>query len=114
MDEPADRGYSRAPELEDLVGPCRSLNREGVRHVLIGGFVTILHGSSRTTKDVDLLVDPSADNVRSLGRALAVLPDNGGTIAVASTSGQGTAFRVRLPVVRERDDTDDMMDGARR
>jgi hypothetical protein len=76
MDEPADRGYSRAPELEDLVGLCRSLNREGVRYVLIGGFATILHGSARTTKDVDLLVDPSEDNVRSIRRALAVLPDN--------------------------------------
>ena len=28
MDDPPDRGYSRAPELEDLVALCRSLNRE--------------------------------------------------------------------------------------
>lgn len=76
MDEPSDRGYSRAPELEDLVGLCRSLNRENVRYLLIGGFATILHGSVRTTKDIDLLVDPADDNVRSIRRALAMLPDN--------------------------------------
>lgn len=71
MDEPSDRGYSRAPELEDLVGLCRSLNRENVRYLRIGGFATVLHGSVRTTKDIDLLVDPADGNVRSIRRALA-------------------------------------------
>ncbi|MGZ5466835.1 MAG: hypothetical protein ACXWLY_28265 [Thermoanaerobaculia bacterium] len=32
-----DRGYSRAPELEDLLSLCKALNAEGVRYVLIGG-----------------------------------------------------------------------------
>ncbi len=76
MDEPSDRGYSRAPELEDLVALCRALNREGVRYLLIGGFAVILHGLVRTTKDVDLLVDPSEENVHRLKKALATLPDN--------------------------------------
>jgi hypothetical protein len=48
----------------------------GVRYVLIGGFAVILHGFVRTTKDIDLLVDPSADNVRAVRRGLAALPDN--------------------------------------
>jgi hypothetical protein len=52
MDDTADRGYSRAPELEDLVAICRSLNKEGVRYLLIGGFAVILHGLVRTTKDI--------------------------------------------------------------
>jgi hypothetical protein len=47
-----------------------------VRYVLIGGFAVILHGFVRTTKDVDLLVDPAPDNVRALKRALGTLPDN--------------------------------------
>ena len=59
MDDPPDRGYSRAPELEDLVALCRSLNRERVRYVLIGGFAVVLHGLVRTTKTIDLLIDPS-------------------------------------------------------
>ena len=76
MDDAPDRGDSRAPEFEDLVELCRSLGREKVRYVLIGGFAVILHGFVRTTKDVDLLVDPAPDNVRALKRALGTLPDN--------------------------------------
>lgn len=76
MDDPADREYSRAPELEDVVGLCRSLNRESVRYLLIGGWAVILHGAARTTKDIDLLVDPAPENVQAIRRALADLPDN--------------------------------------
>lgn len=76
MDDQDDRGYSRAPELEDLVSLCKALNDEGVRYVLIGGFAVILHGFVRATKDVDLLVDASIENVQRLKRAMSTLPDN--------------------------------------
>jgi hypothetical protein len=76
VDDPDDRGYSRAPELEDLVSLCKALNNEGVRYVLIGGFAVILHGFVRATKDIDLLVDASVENIRRLKRAMATLPDN--------------------------------------
>jgi hypothetical protein len=38
VDGQDDRGYSRAPELEDLVSLCKALNDEGVRYVLVCGF----------------------------------------------------------------------------
>ena len=76
MDDENDREYSRAPELEDLVSLCDSLNRESVLYVLIGGFAVILHGFVRGTKDIDLLVDASEENVRALKRAMSSLPDN--------------------------------------
>ena len=76
MDDQDDRGYSRAPELEDLVSLCKALNAEGVRYVLVGGFAVILHGFVRATKDIDLLVDPSTENIHRLKRAMATLPDN--------------------------------------
>ncbi len=76
MDDQDDRGYSRAPELEDLLTLCQALNAEGVRYVLIGGFAVILHGFVRATKDIDLLIDASVENVQRLKRAMAVLPDN--------------------------------------
>jgi hypothetical protein len=41
VDDPDDRQYSRAPELEDLLALCKALNAEGVRYVLIGGFAVI-------------------------------------------------------------------------
>lgn len=76
MDDQNDREYSRAPELEDLLTLCKALNGEGVRYVLIGGFGVILHGFVRATKDIDLLIDASVENVRRLKRAMAYLPDN--------------------------------------
>lgn len=76
MDDQDDRGYSRAPELEDLLALCRALNAEGVRYVLIGGFAVILHGFVRATKDIDLLIDASIENIQRLKRAMAFLPDN--------------------------------------
>jgi hypothetical protein len=76
VDDASDRAESRAPELEDLVALCGALNAERVRYVLIGGFAVILHGWVRTTKDIDLLVDPDEANIRALKRAMSVLPDN--------------------------------------
>lgn len=76
MDDPGDGPYSRAPEVEDVVGLCRALNEAGARYVLIGGFAVILHGYVRGTKDIDLLVDPAEENIRRLKKAMSVLPDN--------------------------------------
>lgn len=76
MDDATDGPYSRAPEIEDVLGLCRALNDAGVRYVLIGGFAVILHGFVRGTRDIDLLVDPSEENVRRLKKAMAALPDN--------------------------------------
>jgi hypothetical protein len=76
MDDAADGAVSRAPKLEYVVALCHSLNLEGVRYLLIGGFAVILHGFVRTTKDVDLLIDASDANVAAVRRALASLPDN--------------------------------------
>ena len=50
--------------------------RAAVRYVLIGGFAVILHGFVRAPKDIDLMVDASAENVKRLKRAMATLPDN--------------------------------------
>ena len=47
MDDPDDRGESRAPQLQDLLDLCQSLNREGARYLLVGGFAVILHGFVR-------------------------------------------------------------------
>jgi len=76
LDERDDSTYSRAPQVEDLVRICRSLNQHQARYLLIGGFAVIAHGAGRTTKDIDFLIDASADNVSRVRSALAILADN--------------------------------------
>jgi len=76
MDDHHDGTHAREPQAEDLARLCASLNSAGARYVLIGGFAVIAHGASRTTKDIDLLVDDAPDNIRRLRIALQVLEDH--------------------------------------
>ena len=76
MDDPHDGPYAREPQVEDLVRICRALNEAGARYMLIGGFAVIAHGGARTTKDIDLLVDASPENVTRVKRALRILEDH--------------------------------------
>lgn len=46
------------------------LTRHGVRHVLIGGFAGVIHGSPYVTTDIDVVPDPSAENLARLSAAL--------------------------------------------
>lgn len=56
---------------EDFQDFIRTLNEAGVRYVLVGGYSVILHGYSRTTGDLDIWVEPTAENYRLLARAFA-------------------------------------------
>ncbi len=76
MGDAGDVPEVRPPTIDDIRRICRSLDETGARYVLIGGFAVILHGGLRTTKDIDLLVDPEPANVERLKRALSVLEDN--------------------------------------
>ncbi|MFM1857660.1 MAG: hypothetical protein RLZ05_720 [Bacteroidota bacterium] len=46
-----------------------SLNNNGVRYVLVGGYSVILHGYSRTTGDMDLWVERTSDNYKRIKQA---------------------------------------------
>lgn len=48
----------------------RILARHEVRHVLIGGFAGVIHGSPYVTTDVDVVPDPAAANMERLSAAL--------------------------------------------
>ena len=99
MADPPDGSYSRAPELEDLVELCRRLNDAGVRYLLIGGFAVILHGFVRGTKDIDLLIDASKENVERVRRALSYLADNAAAEIVADEVSQYAVLRVADEIV---------------
>lgn len=76
MAEERDVPEVRPPTIDDVRRICRALEEAGARYVLIGGFAVILHGGERTTKDIDLLVDPAPENIARVKRALSVLEDD--------------------------------------
>lgn len=51
----------------------RAFRREGVRYLLIGGQATLLYGATDQTQDTDLWIDPTAENLDAMIRALAKL-----------------------------------------
>ncbi len=56
-----------ASMLEDAV---RLLNAHGVEFIVIGGWAAALHGSERSTSDVDVVYSRTPENIRRLAEAL--------------------------------------------
>ena len=52
---------------------CSRLNAEGARYLVVGATAMQLWGTTRATQDIDILIDPSVDNARSVLRALSTL-----------------------------------------
>ncbi len=48
-----------------------ALNDQYVRYILVGGFSVVLHGYSRTTGDMDIWVDRTAENYIRLKKAFS-------------------------------------------
>ena len=48
----------------------KSLNDNGVRYLVIGGYAVALHGHPRYTKDLDLWVEPDGNNAKRLLQSL--------------------------------------------
>ena len=55
-------------DFEDLLA---ALAKHQVRYLIIGGLAFIYHAKPRYTKDLDLWVDPAADNIDRANAALA-------------------------------------------
>jgi predicted nucleotidyltransferase len=53
-----------------LARVCDLLNREGARYLVVGGRALQLWGSTRATRDIDILIDPTVENAASVLRAL--------------------------------------------
>jgi hypothetical protein len=67
--------YTRPATWEDLKALAQYLEQAGVEYAVIGGYGLALQGIARFTEDVDILVNPSADNSRRWILALSRLPD---------------------------------------
>ncbi|MEW6040000.1 MAG: hypothetical protein AB1633_00575 [Elusimicrobiota bacterium] len=55
------------PDFKTL---CGLFNKHKVKYVVIGGWAGIIYGLSRTTRDVDILIDRSPKNCQNLLKAL--------------------------------------------
>lgn len=51
---------------EDFRDFIDSFNRFGVKYILVGGYSVILHGYSRTTGDMDIWVERTAENYKKI------------------------------------------------
>jgi hypothetical protein len=67
--------YTRAATWADVKTLVRYLDEQRVEYVLVGGYALAAHGFNRFTEDIDILVNPSADNSRRWILALSKLPD---------------------------------------
>ena len=74
-DEPDDAERTRPPLMGDLVGICRELNQRSVNYIVIGGMAINIHGFTRNTEDIDLLIETEETNERKILEVLSLLPD---------------------------------------
>jgi predicted nucleotidyltransferase len=56
---------------EDFKDFISALNSAKVEYILVGGYSVILHGYARTTGDMDIWVNKTADNYKKLLKAFA-------------------------------------------
>ena len=72
--------------VDELHAVAAALTAAGIRYAICGGIAVTIHGAIRSTKDIDVLIDPAdvarvLDVVRLLGYTFAALPmtfDEGG------------------------------------
>jgi hypothetical protein len=57
---------------KDFADFLESLNREGVAYVVIGGMAVLAHVPYRTTRDLDVLIEPTLENAEKARRAVSV------------------------------------------
>jgi hypothetical protein len=70
--DPKDKRPAEWPDL-DAEGMLRRLTEAGVDFVVIGGIAMLLHGSSRLTRDLDIVFGGDEGNLEALGGALVGL-----------------------------------------
>jgi hypothetical protein len=68
--------FTRPATWDDLKTLARYLADAGAEYALVGGYAVAAHGFNRFSEDIDILVEPSAENARRWIAALSRLPDH--------------------------------------
>lgn len=66
---------SSAPRSK-LAIVCQLLNDEEARYLVVGAMAMQLWGTTRATRDIDILIEPTEENAERVVRALSHLPFN--------------------------------------
>src|SRR5690242_7230199 len=57
-------------DVDKVIALIEAMNREGVKYIVFGAIALAVHGLVRATEDADFFIEPSAENVERLKRAL--------------------------------------------
>jgi len=71
--------FTRPATWDDVKTIARYFADAGVEYALLGGYEIAAHGFNRFTEDIDVLVNPAAENSRQWIIALSRLPEGRGT-----------------------------------
>ena len=82
---------SAADLLRTIVG---ALDDAGIPHMLVGSFASSMHGSPRTTQDIDIVIDPTPE---ALDRFVSALDPN--TVYVSPSAADALARRSQFNVI---------------
>jgi hypothetical protein len=74
--------------------------REGVEHVVIGGYAFAFHAEPRATKDLDLLLEGSQENRERAARALALYGAPPNVVAATRTISETEVVYLGRPPLR--------------
>ncbi|MBX3694880.1 MAG: nucleotidyl transferase AbiEii/AbiGii toxin family protein [Steroidobacteraceae bacterium] len=86
--------YTRPATWDDLRELARYLADAGVEYALVGGYAIAAHGLNRFSEDIDILVEPGAENARRWVLALGRLPDG----AVRELGAEADVFMDGVPL----------------
>lgn len=67
--------------------------------MLIGGFAVVVHGGTRFTRDIDLLIDDAPENIARVRDALSILSDNAAAEVTDDDVRQHVVVRVADEIV---------------
>ena len=78
----------------------RLLTAHEVRYLIVGGYAVAIHGHVRATGDLDIYVDPAADNARQLVAALREFGFEGPQINEVTFSNPSLVFSAGVEPVK--------------
>ncbi len=82
------------PDFRDLFA---ALNAAGSRYLLVGGYALAVHAIPRFTKDLDVWIEPHADNAARVMDALRQFGAPLSSLSEEDLAAPGTVFQIGVP-----------------